>query len=150
MIQKKIVVCHKCKRQTSFYRKFRNESGDWVYECLSHPKKEQLKDNAASKKVYDDFCRKLWKKRKHVSELSGKNLPEYNEHSPRFCNLIRFHMHHVKPIGMESKSKKELDIVFDESKIIFVTYDEHNTIEYGNPESKDRIGWTQWQKNNLK
>ena len=108
---------------------------------------EKKKEGSVSKQEYNDFCRELWGERPHISDLSGKRLPEYDFHSPKFCNLIRFHMHHVKPIGKESKSKKELGIVLNKEKIIFVTYDEHQIIEYGSDKQKEEIGWTKFLEN---
>jgi len=109
--------------------------------------KKQIEEGKASKQTYDDFCRALWKSRPHVSQLSGKPLPEYDPHSPKFCNLIRFHMHHMKQQGQEGKSKKQLGITLDETKIIFVTAAEHHIIEYGSDKQKEEIGWNTFVKN---
>lgn len=118
--------------------------------CKSHAMIQSAKKNIAEqkepKKAYDDFCRALWKTRKHVSDLSGAPLPEYNEHSPRFCNLIRFHMHHFKDEGTQSKSKKQLDIVLDENRIVFLTKHEHEIVEFGSPKQKEEIGWNVFSK----
>ena len=119
--------------------------------CATHARwrtaKKHIEEGKESKKEYDKFCRDIWKSRPHKSDLSGQRLPEYDEHSPRFCNLIRYHMHHVKPIGKELKSKKTLGITFDPSKIIFVTKQEHDIIEWGSPKQQEEIGWTKFQQN---
>ncbi len=107
--------------------------------------KKQIEEGKASKQTYDDFCRKLWKERPHVSQLSGKILPEYDEHSPKYCNLIRFHLHHFKKKEEQSKSKKQLDIVFDESRIVFLTREEHAIVEFGSEAQKEKIGWNDFQ-----
>lgn len=102
--------------------------------------KKQIEAGKESKKAYDDFCRALWKKRKHVSQLSGKTLPEYDPHSPKFCNLIRFHMHHFW-----AKSKHP-ELMLDENNIIFLTREEHAIVEFGSENQKESIGWNTFVK----
>ena len=135
----------KCKHDGHMAYLFSHGYCEYHWKVLNLKEKEQ--NNKISKREYNDFCRDLWDNRPHVSDLSGAALPEYEPHSPKFCNLIRYHLHHVKPIGKEGKSKKELDIVLDADKIIFVTYDEHQIIEFGSDRQKEEIGWFQFRNN---
>lgn len=111
------------------------------YHAQVKTAKKQLSEGKASKQVYDDFCRKLWKKRKHVSELTGKGLPEYEPHNPKFCNLIRFHMHHFW-----AKSKHP-ELMLDENNIVFLTREEHAIVEFGSENQKESIGWNKFVQN---
>lgn len=113
--------------------------------CKSHAMiqiaKKQIKEGKASKDMYDDFCRNLWKKRNHISELSGDVLPEYDPHNPKFCNLIRFHMHHFW-----AKSKHP-ELMFDETNIVFLTREEHAIVEFGSDAQKEKIRWNKFVQN---
>lgn len=140
MMQPKLKQCSECP-EGKLSILWKSNPKLCKYHAQAHSAKKQQVEGKASKQVYDDFCRKLWKKRKHVSELSGKNLPEYDSHSPRFCNLIRFHMHHYFP------KSKHPELMFDESNIVFLTRDEHAIVEFGSDNQRESIGWNKFVQN---
>lgn len=145
MIQLKLKECSECKKLMPIWKTFRDEDGNKKMLCRYHAQmktaKKQIEEGKASKQVYDDFSRKLWKERKHVSELSGTPLPEYNPHDPKFCNLIRYHQHHFW-----AKSKHP-ELMFDASNIVFLTKQEHEIVEWGSENDKQEIGWNKFVQN---
>lgn len=76
--------------------------------------KEQIEENRKNIEAQNEFFLRIWKKRKHYSEVSGVFLG----HTP-----LTIYFHHLL-----SKSKYP-DLRFDEENIILLTGDEHSTVE---------------------
>lgn len=85
--------------------------------CFKHKPRKKLKQSykPAQKQVdLYPFFMTLWKKRPHVSEISGEKL---------FSPPSSVYFHHILP-----KSKYP-EAAFDEDNIIFLTFDEHTIVE---------------------
>lgn len=121
-MDKKIVTCHKCKRQTSFYRKFRNENGDWVYECLSHPKAEKLKEQTEHAAKLEKFYQAVHKKFNGICQETHKQLSYSNKHAA-----------HILP-----KSKYDY-FEFDLRNGILLSWSIHSVVDKGSPEQRKQL-----------
>jgi hypothetical protein len=76
--------------------------------------KEEIAQNKANIEAQNEFFLRIWKKRKHYSEVSGAFLG----HTP-----LSIFFHHLLP-----KSKYP-DLRFEEENIILLTGDEHTSVE---------------------
>ena len=103
--------------------------------CFQHKPRKQLMSNGkpmrkvklsgVAKEIYDevmadririmyDFFDKIWKKRKHNSEISGTYLGS---------EALSTYFHHILPKG------KYPEAMFDEENIILLTMEEHDQVE---------------------
>lgn len=74
----------------------------------------ELFDKAVATEMMHTFFMKIWNKKAHKSEISGKKL--YGEPSSAY-------FHHILP------KSKYWEAAFDEENIILMTMDEHNSVE---------------------
>ena len=65
----------------------------------------------------NEFFRGIWRKRPHVSEISGEKLLN----PPK-----TYYFHHIIP---KSNSKYGRLAIYDEENIIFLTFEEHTAVE---------------------
>lgn len=107
-----------------------------------HPKKqseEEVKEKQEDTTKYELFTRRLWKEREHISQLTESKIPDFEPHSKKFLNQIRSCQHHI----FAKSLKKFPELKFDDRWILFVTYTEHQWIEFGTTKQKEMINYFQ-------
>jgi hypothetical protein len=101
----------------------KNAESEYCFKCKPRKALKSVKFSTVKRKTSDDsaqilqmqeFFLSIWKKKPHLSEISG--IPLIGEPSSAY-------FHHILPKSKYPEAK------FDEDNIILLTFDEHNNVE---------------------